>query len=132
MAKYKFVKEFDFHASAKMLYHYISTANGLAEWFVDKVMVDDNHVFHFEWQGESLKATMKTHKMNGFVKFEFFPKPGDLDTKNPNYLDIHLNSDELIGLTYVKITDFSEMDDEVALNEMWDNFMETLREKVGG
>lgn len=131
MAKYKFVKEYDFNASAKMIYHYISTANGLAEWFVDKVKIDENHCYHFEWQGESLKAILKTHKINSFVKFEFFPKQGDLDTKYPNYLDIHLNTDELTGLTYMKITDFSEMDDEIALCEMWNNFIETLREKIG-
>jgi len=47
-------------------------------------------------------------------------------------LDIHLNQDELTSVTDIKITDFSEMDDNVGLNEMWDNFMQTLREKVAG
>lgn len=131
MSKYKFTKEYEFRASAKTLYHYISTVNGLAEWFVDKVWVDNEHVFHFEWQGEPLRAILKTHKLNTFVKFQFFPKPGDTDEKNPNYVDFHLNTDEFSDVTYFMITDFSEMNDEVELNEMWDNFMETLKEKVG-
>lgn len=132
MSKYKFVKEYAFRASAKMLYPYISTVQGLSEWFVDKVWVDEEGVFHFEWQNEHLKAVMKTHKANSFVKFEFFPKQGDDGSGPANYVDIHLNPDELTGLTYFKVTDFSEMNDEVELNELWDNFTNTLKEKVGG
>ena len=132
MTKYKFTKEFDFRASAKMLYPYLTTVQGLSEWFVDKVWIDEQHVYHFEWQGEPLKALMKMHKINSFVKYEFFPKKEDEPTSNPNYLEIKLETDELTGLTYLKVTDFSEMDDEVQLNEMWHNFITTLKEKVGG
>lgn len=132
MAKFKFVKEYDFRASAKMLYPYLSTAQGLAEWFVDKVWVDSDHVYHFEWQGEPLKAILKIHRTNNFVKFEFLPK-AELTTKEPlNYVDFHLNIDELTDLTYLKVTDFSDMDDVEELNEMWDNFIRNLKEKVGG
>lgn len=132
MAKYKFTKEYGFRASAKMLYPYLSTIQGLSEWFVDKVWVDDKHIFHFEWQGEPLKAVMKIHKVNAFVKYEFFPKPEDTGKEPANYVDFHLNTDELTGITYIKVTDFSEMNDELELNEMWDNFMYALKEKVGG
>lgn len=132
MTKYKFTKEFDFRASAKMLYPYLTTVQGLSEWFVDKVWIDEQHIYHFEWQGEPLKALMKMHKINSFVKYEFFPKKEDEATCNPNYVELKLEPDELTGLTYLKVTDFSEMDDEVQLNEMWHNFMTTLKEKVGG
>jgi uncharacterized protein YndB with AHSA1/START domain len=132
MSKFKFTKEYDFRASVKMLYPYLATVNGLAEWFVDKVWIDKDNVFHFEWQGEPLKAIMKTHKINSFVKYEFFPKKDDISVGSPNYLEIKLETDELTGLTYMKITDYSEMDDLVELNEMWDNFVRTLKEKVGG
>jgi len=132
MTKYKFTKEFDFRASAKMLYPYLSTVQGLAEWFVDKVWIDERNVYHFEWQGEPLKALLKMHKINSFVKYEFLPKKEDEHAGSPNYLEIKLETDELTGLTYLKVTDFSEMDDEVQLNEMWHNFITTLKEKVGG
>ena len=132
MKKFKFTKEFGFRASAKMLYHYISTVQGLSEWFVDKVWVDPQKVFHFEWQGEPLKAVMKTHKTNAFVKYEFFPKKDEEASGLPNYVEFKLDTDELTGTTYLKITDYSEMDDEVELNELWDNFIATLKEKVGG
>ncbi|MFN0048539.1 MAG: START-like domain-containing protein [Cytophagales bacterium] len=132
MAKYKFTKEYDFRASAKMLYPYFSTVQGLSEWFVDKVWVDNENVYHFEWQGEPLKAMMKLHKINTFVKYEFFPKAEVNGKEALNYVDFHLNPDEMTGDTYVKVTDFSEMDDEIELNEMWDSFIATLKEKVGG
>ncbi len=132
MAKHKFIKEYGFRASVKMLYPYFATVQGLSEWFVDKVWIDEDHVYHFEWQGEPLKAVMKIHKVNAFVKYEFFPKPEDKGKEPRNYVDFHLDTDDLTDTTYIKITDFSEMDDEIELNEMWDNFMNSLKEKVGG
>jgi uncharacterized protein YndB with AHSA1/START domain len=132
MAKFKFVKEYDFRASAKMLYPYLSTPQGLSEWFVDRVWIDENNVYHFDWQGETLKAVLKIHKTNNFVKFEFEPKPGDNLKEPKNYVDFHLNIDELTDTTYLVVTDFSEMDDVEELNDMWDHFIATLKEKVGG
>lgn len=131
MTKFKFTKEYEFRATAKILYHYISTVTGLSEWFIDKIWIDEAQVFHFDWQGEPLKAIMKTHRLNSFVKFEFFPKTENSDNTSPNYVDFHLETDELTGVTYFKITDFSEMDDQAELNEMWDNFIRNLKEKVG-
>lgn len=132
MAKFKFTKEYNFRASAKMLYPYFSTVQGLSEWFVDKVWIDENQIYHFEWQGEPLKAVMKIHKMNTFVKYEFLPK-ADIKSSEPlNYVDFHLNPDDMTGDTYLIVTDFSEMDDQIELNEMWDNFVSNLKEKVGG
>ncbi|MDX2190311.1 MAG: START-like domain-containing protein [Bacteroidota bacterium] len=130
-SKYKFTKEYDFKASAKMLYPYFTNSQQLEEWFVDKVWIDNDKVYHFEWQGEPLRALLKMHKVNSYVKYEFFPKPGD-DSGIPNYVEFKMTLDELTGLTYLKITDFSEMDDEIELNEMWDNFIKTLKEKTGG
>jgi len=115
-----------------MLYPYFSTVQGLSEWFVDKVWIDKDNIYHFEWQGEPLKATMKIHKVNSFVKYEFFPKVDTEQKQALNYVDFHFNPDEMTGETYLKITDFSEMNDEIELNEMWDNFIAALKEKVGG
>lgn len=132
MSKHTYTKEYDFRASSKMLYPYISTVQGLSEWFVDKVWIDNQNIYHFEWQGEPLKAILKIHKINTFVKFEFFPKITDNLNEPSNFVELRLEADELTGLTYLKVTDFSEMNDEVELTEMWHNFMSTLKEKVGG
>lgn len=132
MPKFKFTKEYGFKASAKMIYPYLSTSNGLSEWFVDAVKVDPEQVYHFDWQGDVLKGVMKTHKLNQSVKFEFKPKPGDVELDKPNFVEFKLVPDELTGYTYLHITDFSEMDDEIELNEMWDFFINTLKKKVGG
>lgn len=132
MNKYKFTKEYGFRASAKMLYPYLTTIQGLSDWFVDKVWIDDEKVFHFEWQNEPLRAIMKTHKTNSFVKYEFFAKTGDEQSKLANYVEFKLDIDELTQVTYLKVIDFSEMNDEAELSDMWDNFIYTLKEKVGG
>ncbi len=132
MGKFKFVKEYEFRASAKMLYPYLSTVSGLAEWFVEKVDLDTNKNFVFNWQGETIVGRMVSHKVNTQVKFEFSPKIDGIKTEPNNYLEFRIVPDELAGTTFLKVIDFSEMDDEVELNEMWDQFISNLRTQVGG
>ena len=47
MSKTLFKAEFDINASSKMLYSYISTASGLAQWFADDVTLDEDKNFNF-------------------------------------------------------------------------------------
>ena len=39
MEKLKYVAEYEFRASPKMLFQYISTASGLSQWFAQKVNI---------------------------------------------------------------------------------------------
>ena len=57
-----------------MLYPYIFTASGLAQWFADDVNVNEDHIFNFIWEEEDHKAKMAAHRTNSYVKFEWLPK----------------------------------------------------------
>ena len=129
MPKYKFSTEFEFNASEKMIYPYLTTPSGLSEWFVDKVTINEDKNFLFHWQNEDLVAKLVVNKPYDHVKFEFITK-SETDSK-PNYIEFKLNFDEMTTRVYLKVIDFSEMDDEIELQEMWDNFMKSLREKIG-
>jgi uncharacterized protein YndB with AHSA1/START domain len=41
MGKYKYTTEFEIRANNKMLFNYLVTPAGLAQWFADKVSIDE-------------------------------------------------------------------------------------------
>ena len=132
MARKKlFTADFEIHASIKMLYAYIESASGLAEWFADDVQISPEKVFSFEWDNEQHKATMTAHRINHFVRFEFLPKNPD-DKKDPSYFELRLELDELTQTTFLKVTDYSDFDDMQELHEVWEGLVENLKTVVGG
>ncbi|MFN3840102.1 MAG: START-like domain-containing protein, partial [Cyclobacteriaceae bacterium] len=58
MAKKRlFTRDYEIHASIKMLYPYIQTAGGLAEWFADNVKINnEDKTYTFFWDNEEHKA----------------------------------------------------------------------------
>lgn len=132
MAKKKlFTTDYEIHASIKMLYPYIESASGLAEWFADDVKISPEKVFTFEWDNEQHKAVMAAHRINHFTKFEFTAETAE-DKKDPAYFELRLELDELTQTTFLKVTDYSDFDDLVELKDLWDGLVENLKTVVGG
>jgi uncharacterized protein YndB with AHSA1/START domain len=133
MAKKKlFTADYEVHASIKMLYPYIQTASGLAEWFADDVKINNqDKTFIFEWDNEIHIARMVAHRTNHFVRFEFLPETEE-DEKDPSYFELRLEFNELTQSVFLKVTDYSDFDDVQELNDLWDSLVENLRKIVGG
>jgi uncharacterized protein YndB with AHSA1/START domain len=130
MAKHKFITEFEINASKKMLYPYLYTASGLSQWFADDVNINEDKVFNFIWDGQDHKAKISTYKANSFVKFEMM-EDGHIES-DPNYFEFKLEMNELTQSVFLKITDYSENDDEEELQDLWSNLVDNLKEIVGG
>ena len=130
MAKNKFIGEYDFRASKKMLYPYISTASGLSQWFADDVNINnEDKVYTIIWDGEENKAKMVSSRANHHVKFEFLDTETDDD--EANYVEMKFDVSEMTQELFLRVTDFSDMDDEEA-SELWDSLIHDLKEIVGG
>jgi hypothetical protein len=114
-----------------MLYPYIESASGLAEWFADDVKISPEKVFTFEWDNEQHKAVLIAHRINHFTKFEFIPET-PADKKDPSYFELRLEVGELTQTTFFKITDYSDFDDVKELQELWQGLVENLKAVVGG
>jgi uncharacterized protein YndB with AHSA1/START domain len=125
--KYKFVREYAFRNSAKVLYPYLSTPGGLEQWFCDKVSVDSNHLYHFLWENQDHIAKLTSSRLNKSARFEFEGDDAEL-----SYLEFKLEASELDGSTYLRITDFSSSTDEDDLEDLWDGLIEALKNIVGG
>ena len=129
MAKNKYVGEFEFNASKKILYPYFSTASGLARWFADDVKVNnEDKVYTFIWDGDQIKAKLTSNRTNHHVRFDVVDDEGSGDS---NFFEFKIEMNELTQSVYVRITDYSDMDDEEA-QELWESFIHDLKEIVGG
>ena len=84
--KTKFVGEYPINASARLLYPYLSSASGLAEWFCDDVKVDSNKIYNFLWDGRSHYAELTSYRTNRSVRFLFL-NDKKMHTADPAYVD---------------------------------------------
>ena len=127
MDKSKFIGEYSINASRKMLFPYISTASGLSQWFADDVNITEDKVYTMLWDGEVNRARIVSIKANQHIKFEF---EGE-DDEDLNSIEIRLEMNELTQEVYIKITDYSDLDDQ-EVSDLWEGLIHDLKEIVGG
>lgn len=127
-----FTTDYEIHASIKMLYPYLQSAGGLSEWFADDVRIDNQHkTYTFIWDHETHVAKQIAHRTNHFVRFEFLPENPE-DTADPSYFELRLEFNELTQSVYLKISDYSDVEDEREVQDLWDGLIDNLRSTVGG
>jgi uncharacterized protein YndB with AHSA1/START domain len=129
MTKYRYSAEFEMKASPKMLFPYLNSPGGLSEWFADDVNIDDRKNFHFIWDGVNHTARLSAQRTNKYVKFDFLTDNGDEDA---SYIEFKVDQNELTQSTFLKVVDYSDMNDAQDLEELWENLVVKLREIVGG
>jgi uncharacterized protein YndB with AHSA1/START domain len=130
MAKYEYNTEYEIKSSPKFIYPYLSTAQGLSEWFADEVIVKSPKIFDIYWDGEGHIAELVSSKLNTHVKYVFATGEGE-DPLDPNRLEMRLSYNDFTDSTFLSITDYSEMNDEELLRDLWDGLIEKLTELIG-
>ncbi|WKN31713.1 START-like domain-containing protein [Porifericola rhodea] len=132
----QYTAEFEFKASQKMLYPYLNTPGGLAQWFADDVIVNDDKVLVFFWDEEQHKARIASQRQNKYIKFEFLEDGietnGEPPLELPPYIEIDLDTNELTGTVFMRITDTATSEDSDELHEIWQHLTDSLKEIVGG
>lgn len=135
MSKFEYNAEYEIRAAVKMIYPYISTPQGLEEWFADRVEVLNDKFLNIHWDNEQHIAKIVSQRNNSMIRYQFVESMEEAKIrsrkKDSNFLEFKLNYSELTDTTYLVITDYSEMNDEEVLQELWDGLIETLREKLG-
>ncbi|WP_181306460.1 START-like domain-containing protein [Rufibacter sp. XAAS-G3-1] len=131
MSKIKFVREYPLNASAKMLYPYLSTASGLAQWLCDAAMQIGDRKYNLIWDNQDHIAEMTSHRMNKSVRFTF-PGSNKGASHDYSYIDFSIESGELTQEQFLRVVDYTDVGDVEQLTELWDNQVLTLRELIGG
>ena len=123
--KTKFELEFPIHASTYMLFQYISTASGLAEWFADNVNFGGD-VFVFIWDDAEERAKLLSKKNEERVKFQWLE-----DENEVCYFEIRLQVDEITKDVSLIVTDFAEEDELEEAKMIWENQISALKHILG-
>lgn len=131
MVKNKFVADYQINASKKIVFHYLSTASGLEEWFADQVRIDEDKNYIFNFDNQDHHARLSSLRSNLHVKFDFF------DPKSPNetdhsFIEFKLEENELTQSLFLKVIDYSNDYEEHELAAIWEGLISKLKEIIGG
>ena len=130
MSKYEFVTEFEINASEHMIFPYLSTASGLKDWFAEDVYQDRDKTYNFVWNGKDYKAKIVSLHPDHKVRYHMLSEEGGQED-DPAFLEFSLDFSELTQSSFLTIVDYSEMDDDEELQDLWENMVENLREALG-
>ena len=134
MAKSCFEHEYEINASQRILYPYLNTPGGLAQWFADDVTIDYQKNFNFHFDGEVHKAKVASTRREQYIRFEYLQENGhDNGEGEPDYLEFFLEKNDFTDSTFLRIRDCSSEEvDEQESKEIWGSLVNSLREMVGG
>ena len=122
--KKKFNIEYEIKSSPRILYGFLSEANGLTQWFADDVTVRDQ-VYTFTWDGEQQKAKLISIKENKLIRFKW------VDDDPEYFFEMEILQDELTNDVALSITDFAVEDTITERKQIWDNQIEYLISVLG-
>ncbi len=123
--KIKFELEFPLHSSPAFLFQYLSTPDGLSEWFADNVN-SRSDMYTFMWDGAEEQAKRLSHKTNERIKYQWLE-----DSDGDSYFEFRIQVDALTKDVSLIVIDFAE-EDEVAESKMfWENQISELKHTIG-
>lgn len=124
--KGKFVLEFIVHAPVTLLYDFLSTPNGLAEWFADEVDIRDN-VYKFNWDGAIQHANILSAKLDNHLRLHWSDKP------EGTYFEFRIVPDELLpNEVALLVTDFGDNEDDIRTSrQLWEAQIHRLMKALG-
>jgi len=123
--KGKFELEYVMHTSAGILYEFLTSPSGLAEWFADDVNIHDG-IFTFFWEGSEQKAKLLGFKEDKFVRLQWLDKP------DGTYFEFRIERDELTGDISLIISDFADEGADLKTSKLlWDSQINQLLHVIG-
>ncbi len=123
--KGKFTLEYIIHSPVTLLYDFLTTPNGLAEWFADGVDMK-NDMYTFDWDGQKQNARIISAKIDSYIRLRWMDKP------EGSYFEFRLNQDELTNEVSLIVTDFGDSEDDIVTSRrLWDSQIHRLVKALG-
>ena len=126
MGRVKFTRDYVIKSSPTILYNFLSTPSGLAQWFADHVDSFEKN-FSFFWDGTEEKAEMLEKEDNVYIRFQMEDADDDKE-----YLEFRIQKSPVTGDTVLVITDFADDYDLEDQQQLWDSQVDGLVARVGG
>ena len=123
--KVKFNLEFPILSSPAFLYQYLSTPDGLSEWFADNVN-SRSDIFTFIWNETEEKAKRLSYKSNEKIRYKWLE-----DDNDSTYFEFKIQVDALTKDVSLIVTDFAEEDEVEESKMFWENQIAELKHTIG-
>ncbi len=126
-SKLRYEIEFPINSSPQMLYQYISTPSGLAEWFSDDVN-SRGEFFTFIWDDSEEKARLASRKSGEKVKFKWV----DSNNKDTEYFfELSILVDDITKDVSLLVVDFAHFEELDEAKLLWSNQISDLKHVIG-
>lgn len=123
--KGKFELEYVMRTSAGILYEFLTSPSGLAEWFADDVNIHDG-IFTFFWEGSEQKARLIGFKDEKYVRLQWLDKP------DGTFFEFRIEKDDLTGDISLIVTDFADEAADLKTSKLlWDSQVNQLLHVIG-
>jgi uncharacterized protein YndB with AHSA1/START domain len=126
MEKEKVVLEYLFKSPPNILYSFINTQSGLADWFCDNTEIDED-IYTFFW-GDSQEEARLLEKSKEHMRWIWLY---DEDEDAELYFEFRIVPDNMTNEVALVITDFCEEDEIEEFRMLWDKQLEKLKLKLG-
>lgn len=125
MEKIKYKLEFPIQSSPSLLFQYISTPSGMAEWYADNVN-SRGELYTFMWSDSEEEAMLLSSRPDERVKFRWLE-----DEDESYYFEMRIQVDGVTNDVSLIITDFAEEDELEANKMLWENMIANLKQTLG-
>ncbi len=129
MSRVKISLEFKVRSTPKILYNFLSTPSGLAQWFaehVDRTETAEKITYSFFWNGQEEVAEALEQEENSFIRFKME------ENEEGEYLEFKITKAEITNDTILLITDFADDYDVEDQKQLWASQVDALIARVGG
>ena len=123
--KIKYDLEFPIKSSPAFLYQYLSTPDGLSEWFADNVN-SRSDVFTFIWDDSEEQAKRIGYKTNEKIRYKWLS-----DEEDDIYFEFRIEVDALTKDVSLMVTDFADEDEVDESKMFWENQIAELKHTIG-
>jgi len=122
--KQLFTLEYPVRCSPSILFEFLSTGNGMQEWFADKVDDKDN-IFSFTWNGATEQAKVVEKELDKFIRYHWLHAPKD------EYFEFRIEKTEVSNQTILIVSDFAEKADIKDQTQLWNYQVKDLFHRIG-
>jgi uncharacterized protein YndB with AHSA1/START domain len=123
--KQMFTLEYPVRCSPTILFEFLSTGNGLQEWFADNVD-DKSNIYAFSWGNSVEKAEILEKEQDRIIRYHWLHTPAN------EYFEFKIEKTEVSNQTILIITDFAEKGELKDQKQLWDYQIKELFHRIGG
>lgn len=119
-----FTLEYPVRCSPAILFEFLSTANGLQEWFAEKVDQKENN-FSFSWNNATDEAERVSFSENEYVRYRWDYYDDD------EYFEFRIAQSPVTNETILQIVDFADKTEIKDQQRLWDSQVNELKHRIG-